>query len=342
LAHQTPTIVENDQSPFSQYYPSLIYYWLFLYYSITIVKGMIRVNVLISGGTGFIGQAVVKSFLQRGNHVFVLTRKLNGKQNQSNLTYVKWFDDKCRPWETLAPIDVAVNLAGDPINKGRWTKRKKERILSSRIEATRQMIEILKRSISTPKVFISASAIGYYGLSDELRFDEDSPPIINSFLAQVCNIWEEEAKKAEELGVRTVIARIGLVLGSGGGVLSRMSLPYRLYIGGPVASGKQWISWIHINDLIALIHFIIDRDEIRGPINFTSPNPITMNDFGKAVGHALQRPHWFPVPSLILKAVFGEMSEILIEGQYVKPKKAIEYGYQFSYPDIDSALKDIL
>lgn len=298
-------------------------------------------NVLISGGTGFIGQAVVKSFLQRGHHVFVLTRNVDGKQNQENLTYVKWFDDNSRPWEALTTIDVAINLAGDPINKGRWTKRKKERILSSRIDATRQMIEILRRTNSSPKVFISASAIGYYGYSDELRFDEDSPPINNSFPAQVCDIWEKEAKKAE-LGVRTVIARIGLVLGSGGGVLSRMSLPYRLYIGGPVASGKQWISWIHIHDLTELIHFIIDRDDIRGPMNFTAPNPITMNDFGKAVGHALQRPHWFPVPSQILKAVFGEMSEILIEGQYVKPKKAIVYGYQFAYPDIDAALIDIL
>lgn len=300
-------------------------------------------NILIAGGTGFIGKYLIESFLHDDHEVFALTRSPSHQANHPHLHYITWLQQNKTEIDLseLPKIDCIINLAGDPINKGRWTKKKKERILTSRRTTTKELINMIKKLKTKPKLFINASAIGVYGYSTEKQFTEESKPLGNSFPAKVCKQWEQDASQAKEEGIRTVIARIGIVLGKDGGALPRMALPYKFFIGGKVASGHQWISWIHIKDVVKLFHFIILNEEISGPINFTAPNPVKMNTLGKEIGQVLKKPHWIPVPSFALKMIFGEMSEFLIEGQYVIPKKALDYHYKFQYETVDKALKEI-
>lgn len=298
-------------------------------------------NVLISGGTGFIGQAIVKHMVDLGHTVIVLTRQ-SGKQDAANIKYAQWLNGNENPLKNFSNIDVVINLAGDPLNRGRWTTKKKERILTSRIDTTDALLENIQQLPSKPKLLINASAIGIYGYSENEIFTEESPSTDDNFPAHVCLEWEKKALEATKLGVRVVIARFGIVLGQDGGALKQMSLPYRFFIGGPVASGKQWVSWIHKDDVVGLIDHIISDSTLEGVMNFTSPQPVKMDEFGEALGQTMHRPHWLPVPSFLLKVVFGEMSEMLTYGQHVIPLKALNSDYHFKYPDITSALRDLL
>jgi uncharacterized protein len=298
-------------------------------------------NILIAGGTGFIGSHIVETMKQRGNYIYILTRSSNITDESPHVNYITWLNGNENNIDTMPTIDVVINLAGDPINQGRWTKKKKQRILDSRKITTETIINIIKELPKKPKVYINASAIGVYGYSTTEVFTEKSESLGNSFPAKVCKLWEKDALKAEMFGVRTVIARIGIVLGKDGGALPRMAMPYHFFVGGKVASGKQWISWIHIDDLVELIQFVINNDEITGPVNLTAPNPVQMNDLGHQIGNALHRPHWIPVPSFALKAIFGEMSEFLIEGQQVLPEKALDNGFTFTYKSVGEALEQI-
>ncbi|QHS22324.1 TIGR01777 family protein [Virgibacillus sp. MSP4-1] len=298
-------------------------------------------NVLIAGGTGFIGRHLVQSMVQKQNHVYVLTRSHQNPNHSPYLHYITWFTHDEQIFEALPPIDAVINLAGEPINKGRWTRKKKTKIRDSRKQSTQKLLQFMQSSAIKPKVFINASAIGIYGNSNDQEFTERSAPQKNSFPARVCTMWEQEAIQAEQIGIRTVMARIGIVLGKDGGALPRMIMPYKLFAGGRVASGKQWLSWIHIYDLTQLFDYIIHQEAIEGPINMTAPNPVQMDTMGKKIGENLRRPHWFPVPSWILKIIFGEMNEILTEGQKVIPDKALKHGFEFHYSECGQALRQI-
>ncbi|MED3321949.1 TIGR01777 family oxidoreductase [Bacillus thuringiensis] len=296
-------------------------------------------KIAISGGTGFIGKYLSTFFVQKGYTVYILTRKKTTKTSAPNLQYVQWTPDlQTFP---LSSIDVVINLAGESINS-RWTKKQKKAILNSRIQTTKGIIKQLQALHTKPHTFINASAIGYYGTSEIESFTEQQETPGNDFLAETVFLWEQEAAKAFSLGIRTIYTRFGVVLGADGGALPKMLLPYQFYIGGTIGSGKQWLSWIHIDDVVRMMDFIIHKKEIDGPLNMTAPTPIRMKEFGKTIAAATRKPRWLPVPSFMLHALLGEMSILVLEGQHVLPSKAIKHGYQYTFPAIDHALQNIL
>ncbi|MFC7393951.1 TIGR01777 family oxidoreductase [Scopulibacillus cellulosilyticus] len=299
-------------------------------------------NLLISGGTGFIGRALTKHFSSLKHHVYILTRKRITEEYSQYVHYVQWLIRKSANQYPLPPIDVAINLAGASIYNSRWTESKKKSILQSRLNATKSLINLLSQMPIKPHLLISASTVGYYGTSKTQSFTETSSYEGSDFLADVSYRWETEALRAEELGIRTVLARFGLVLAQSDGLLPKMILPYKYFIGGTIASGKQWVSWIHIEDLVRLIDFTIQHPFINGPVNFTSPYPVTMKEFGQTIGKVTKRPHWFLFPSFILKLFLGEVSEFITKGQKVIPKKAVTASFNFKYPSLESALKNLL
>ena len=296
-------------------------------------------KIAISGGTGFIGKYLSTFFIQKGYTVYILTRKNKIETSNPNLQYVQWTPDL--PTFPLSSIDIVINLAGESINS-RWTKKQKEAILNSRIQATRGLIKQLQTLSTKPHTFINASAIGYYGTSETESFTEQQETPGNDFLAETVFLWEQEACKARSLEIRTIYARFGVILGADGGALPKMLLPYQFYIGGTIGSGNQWLSWIHIDDVVRMIDFIIHKEEIDGPLNITAPLPIKMKEFGETIATIMGKPHWLPVPSFMLHALLGEMSILVLEGQHVLPIKAIEHGYQYTFPTVNHALQNIL
>ncbi|WP_439020685.1 TIGR01777 family oxidoreductase [Bacillus thuringiensis] len=296
-------------------------------------------KIAISGGTGFIGKYLSTFFIQKGYTVYILTRKKTTETSSPNLQYVQWTPDSHT--FPLSSIDVVINLAGESINS-RWTKKQKEAILNSRVQTTKGLIKQLQTLTTKPHTFINASAIGYYGTSETETFTEQYEAPGNDFLANTVYLWEQEASKARSLGMRTIYTRLGVVLGADGGALPKMLIPYQFYIGGTIGSGNQWLSWIHIDDVVRMIDFIIHKEEIEGPFNITAPLPIRMKEFGETIATAIGKPHWLPVPSFILQTLLGEMSILVLEGQHVLPIKAIEHGYQYTFPTVNHALQNIL
>ncbi len=303
------------------------------------IKGVDFMKIAISGGTGFVGKHLAQHFLSKGYSVYILTRSKR-TSSEKNLHYVQWLSESSNPASALEGVDVVINLAGKTINT-RWTEKAKKEIVDSRVESTKAIYSIINSLKQRPSVFINASAIGIYGTSVEQTFTETSTTKGTDFLAKTVEVWEKEANKMNELGVRTVLTRFGIVLGEEG-ALPKMVLPYKIFAGGPLGSGGQWVSWIHIGDLVHLIHHIIHTPKITGPVNAVAPNPVQMNQLGKTIAKKLQRPHWLPAPSFALKAVLGEMSLLLLKGQRVLPEKALTSHYQFIYPSLDKALSDIL
>lgn len=298
-------------------------------------------NIVIAGGTGLIGSHLVELLLKDDHHIYILTRNANNKKKTAKITYVNWLNEGDKPEEKLQNIDVVVNLAGQSINN-RWTKAEKKRILSSRISATKNCLTLIESLSKKPNVFLNASAVGFYGTSQTNTFTEADKKAGTDFLASVVEQWEAEATKAEKLGIRTVLLRLGVVLAKEGGALNKMLLPYKFFGGGTVGSGQQWLSWVHIDDVVKIIQFAIKNEQIIGPINITAPNPEQMKNFGKILATVLNKPHWLPAPSLALKLLLGEMSMLVLKGQKAIPKKAEESGYQFQYPELDGALKNLL
>ncbi|EWG13230.1 TIGR01777 family oxidoreductase [Cytobacillus firmus] len=298
-------------------------------------------RIAIAGGTGFVGSALVKKLLEKKHELFILTRNTADKRPSKNLNYVQWLNDDNSPEDALEGIDVFINLAGESINSGRWTDERKKRILNSRITATMEVLRIISRLEEKPYTLINASAVGYYGTSRNETFTEATRKSGTDFLAETVRRWEEEASKAEEFEVRTVFCRFGIILEKNDGALPRMALPYKLFAGGPVGTGDQWVSWIHLDDVVNGILFCIEHEQLQGPVNFTSPNPLTMKQFGKTLGEVLNRPHWMPAPGFALKIALGEMSTLVLEGQKVLPAKLQAFGYDFLYPDLRSALRNI-
>lgn len=300
---------------------------------------VITMHIVIAGGSGFVGKALQELLLNTDYEVTILTRSPNKIKQTDRLRTVQWLVDQSEPEKQLGKVDAIVNLAGESINGLRWTKSKKERILKSRIIVTKEINRIISRLEKKPKVLVNASAVGYYGMSEEKTFTEADGSPGTDFLAAVVNKWEKEARKAEQYGVRTVIARFGIVLGQDG-ALPLMAFPYKIGVGGTIGSGEQWVSWVHVADVAGMIQFAIEHQEISGPLNVTAPKPLKMKEFGKTIGIVLHRPHWLPVPSWLLKGLLGEMSEMLINGQQVLPKKAHTHGYVFKYPNLNQALND--
>ncbi|TYR75832.1 TIGR01777 family protein [Rossellomorea vietnamensis] len=298
-------------------------------------------KAVISGGTGFVGSALTEELLNNGYEVSILTRNPDKHESRKNVSYVKWLSEGSRPEEEIYEVDIFINLAGESINSGRWTEERKKRILKSRIDATREMVRILENLKDKPSVFINASAIGFYEASDSKTHTEQSLDTSSNFLAETVKKWESEASKAKDSGVRTAYTRFGIILGKDEGALPKMALPYKLFAGGTVGSGKQWMSWIHIGDIAKAIRFVIENKAIEGPVNLTSPTPVTMKELGKTLGDVLNRPHWIPAPGFAIKAALGEMSTLILEGQKVIPEVLHENGYTFQYPHLKEALQEI-
>ncbi|MCD7036375.1 TIGR01777 family oxidoreductase [Metabacillus sp. GX 13764] len=296
-------------------------------------------KVAIAGGSGFIGKQLSQLLENEGHHVFILTR--SSRQGNGNITYVQWMKQGSHPELALEGIDAFVNLAGKSINS-RWTEENKQKILESRIQATSEAYRILEALRDKPSVVVNASAVGIYGTSEESTFTEESPPRSSDLLAKTASIWEEEAAKIEaELGIRTVFARFGIILGEEG-ALPLMALPYKLFAGGKIGSGTQWISWVHINDAARLLLYCIRNESIRGPINITAPNPVQNDTFGRTIANVLHKPHWLRAPAFAIKSALGDMSMMVLEGQRAIPKKALEQQFHYSFPALEEALQDIL
>lgn len=298
-------------------------------------------KIAITGGTGFVGRHLTNLLIENGHEVFILTRNIAGKNNNDSAVYVEWLHDNANPEAALEGIDAFINLAGESINSGRWTAARKARILDSRITATKEMMRIIMQLQKKPEIVINASAVGYYGISDSLTFTEASTASGNDFLAHTVQKWEETASEAEAFGIRTAYCRFGIILDSKEGALPKMVLPYKLFAGGTIGSGLQWLSWIHIHDVSRAILYILENKEISGPVNFTAPNPATMKEFGQTLAKCLGKPHWLPAPSFAIRLALGEMSILITEGQKVLPAKLLDHGYSFQFEQLQPALADI-
>jgi uncharacterized protein len=301
-------------------------------------------KIAIAGGTGFVGNALTKVLLNNNsnNQLYILTRNPGRQKPTSNIQYVEWMNAGSRPEWILDGIDVFINLAGESLNSGRWTTERKQRIVNSRIESANEMVRIISCLKKSPSTVLAASAIGFYGMSDEQTFIESSPSVGDDFLAVTVKQWEQETKKVEPLTSRLVLARFGVILGKDNGALPKMVLPYKLYSGGTIGNGCQWLSWIHIKDVANAIKFCIENNEIQGAVNFTAPAPERMKKFGKTIGSVLNRPHWLPVPSFVLRLLLAEMSVLVLEGQFVLPGKLSEFSFDFEFPELTAALRDLL
>ncbi|MFH7030754.1 MAG: TIGR01777 family oxidoreductase [Heteroscytonema crispum UTEX LB 1556] len=304
-------------------------------------------KIAITGATGFVGSRLVQQLHGEGNRVLVLTRntafaqKVFPSKAFGNLEIVAYTPTVSGSWQdTLATCDAVVNLAGEPIGEGRWTSERKQEILNSRQLSTQKIVEAIAQANPKPSVLVNASAIGYYGTSETATFDETSSSG-NDFLAQVCQAWEAEAQKVKDAGVRLVILRFGIVLGTGG-ALGKMITPFKLFAGGPIGSGRQWFSWIHLDDLVNLILQALSKPEISGVYNATAPNPVRMAELSQTMGQVMNRPSWLPVPSFAIEALLGDGAMVVLEGQKVLPKRTVEEGFEYQYANLQPALKDIL
>jgi hypothetical protein len=238
----------------------------------------------------------------------------------------------------LDGADGVINLAGEPIAQKKWTYTQRRRIERSRIDATHSLVQACAKAKPRPKFLINASAVGYYGARGDEIITEEAPPG-DDFLSVLCQNWEAEAKKAEELGLRVVRLRTGVVLGSGGGALAKMAEPFRFFVGGPLGSGQQWISWIQLEDLVRLIFEAVNNPLAQGPLNATAPHPVRNKEFTHTLGKVMHRPSWIPVPGFALKLALGDMADMLLTGQRVVPAAAEKLGFQFRYPDLQQALE---
>ena len=300
-------------------------------------------TIVVTGGTGFIGNALCRSLVGEGHRVSILTRRPEqlSTERDSPISRVHWNGRDTGPWESvLTDSDAIINLAGAPIADARWTDARKQLITESRVVTTRLLVRAMSQRCSKPVIFISASGIGYYGATDDRRLDEGAARG-QGFLADLCLAWETEALRAADLGARVVLLRTGMVLEQDGGALPKMLLPFRFFAGGPIMPGSQWVSWIHRNDHIGLIQWALTTPTVSGPINAVAPEPVTMNRFCEVLGRVLQRPSWLPVPSFALKLLLGELGTLMTTGQRVIPTKAITAGYRFLYPTLEPALRAV-
>ncbi|AYB45378.1 TIGR01777 family oxidoreductase [Paenibacillus lautus] len=297
-------------------------------------------RIAICGGTGFIGQALCKRWLRDGHDIIIVTRskpEIPAVKQYGSLSYLTWDEMKSHP-ERFERLDALVNLAGSSLSQ-RWTQAGKKRILQSRQRTVSAVSDLMQRLEHKPPVILQASAMAIYGTSEFETFDEDSPATITDFPSEVVQQWEQAA---DSIPVdRLIKLRISVVLGNQGGALPKMLLPYKLGVGGNIGSGKQWLSWIHIDDIVELIDYCIRHEDISGAVNAASPHAVTNEEFGRSVSKVYHRPHWLPLPAFMLQAILGEMSLILLKGQRILPAKAQRHGFKFRYPEVTAALQQI-
>ena len=297
-------------------------------------------NITITGATGFIGRRLIERLSAAPHQIHALTRRTSARFGDTAVWISKW-DPAAEepPADSIANADAIVHLAGEPVAQ-RWTREAKAKIRDSRVQSTRRLVDALSKQPRRPQALICGSAVGIYGSRGDEILTEASPPGAG-YLAQVCSEWEEEAVRAELLGVRVVRLRTGVALGKGGGALEKMLPPFKAFVGGRIGSGKQWMPWIHLDDLVGIICYALDNP-LSGACNGTAPNPVTNSEFTGELARALGRPAIFPVPAIALKAIFGEMSEVLLASQRVLPKAAEAAGYRFQYPELGPALRAIV
>lgn len=301
-------------------------------------------RIVVTGGTGFIGWPLCLSLCQEGHKVTLLTRRPAEAQRLFGLavTVVEWGGQEAGSWEqALDGADAIINLAGAPIADARWTTARKRLLTESRVRTTCLLVDAMARCSSRPRTLISASGVGYYGASDDRVLDEGSVRG-QGFLADLCLEWEAAALRAAGFGTRVVLLRTGMVLEQDGGALPKMLVPFRLFAGGPILPGTQWISWIHRRDHIGLIQWALRASTLSGPLNAVALWPVTMNEFSETLGKVLHRPSWLPVPGLALNVALGELGTLMTTGQRVSPAKALSGGYNFQYPALEPALRAIL
>ncbi len=300
-------------------------------------------RILITGATGLIGTKLVAELTRRGHEVAVTSRspdRAKGKF-EKNVEIFGWKPlVEALPGEALDGIDAVVNLMGEPIDQ-RWTKKAKREIYESRVTGTRKLVEAIGEHESSPSVLISASAVGFYGPRGDEEADEYTEPG-DGFLADLTSRWEQEAFRAGNLNIRVVAVRTGVVLSPDGGALARMITPFKLGLGGPISSGRHYMPWIHIDDLISIFVEALKDDRYQGPVNATAPNPVTNREFSKKLGQALGRPALLRMPTLLLRIIYGEMSQIITTGARAVPKFASMLGFNFSWPDLGQALSDLV
>jgi len=304
-------------------------------------------KIAISGATGFVGSRLVAKLHAEGHRILVLTRnttfaqKVFPPQAFPNLEIIAYTPIVSGAWQdTIAGCDGVVNLAGEPIAEGRWTPERKQEILNTRKLGTQKIVEAIAKSQPQPSVLVNTSAIGYYGTSETASFDEDSANG-KDFLAQVCQEWEAEARKLKDTNVRLVILRFGIILGNGG-ALGKMITPFKLFAGGPIGTGQQWFSWMHLDDIVSLIIQALTKSTMEGVYNGTAPQPVSMNDLSTTMGKVMNRPSWLPVPGFAIEAILGDGAKVVLEGQQVLPKRTLESGFEYQYPNLQSALTQIL
>jgi uncharacterized protein (TIGR01777 family) len=298
-------------------------------------------RVTVTGATGRVGGALVGALLARGDEVTVLSRSPEKARRALGVDAVAWSPlEEAAPRAGLDGRDAVVHLAGEDVAQ-RWTEDAKRRILESRENGTRNLVAGLREAAPRPGVLVSASAVGWYGPRGDERLTEDEPAG-SDFLAEVVTAWEREADRATDVGLRVVEVRTGVVLDKDGGALSKMLPFFKLGIGGPVAGGKQYLPWIHLDDIVGIYLAALDGHDWSGPVNATAPEPATNKDFSHALGRAIHRPAFAPVPGLAVKALYGDMAEMVTAGQRAVPQRALELGYRFRHPDLDEALRSAL
>ncbi len=299
-------------------------------------------KVIVTGATGFIGKRIIKELISRGDEVTIFTRSVeNAKQKiTSAYDYVEWNPDLNDWYHKLEDKNAVIHLAGENVMAKRWNVEHKKNILSSRVEGTRSLVNAIGHLKNKPEVFITASAVGYYGNSEK-SVNENSEPG-KDFLAEVVNAWEKEASKVELCGVRRVSIRTGIVLDANEGALVPMINQFKFFVGGSIGSGEQWFPWIHIEDVVGIFLFAMDNQNVSGALNASSPNPLCMNEFCKTLGEIMHRPSIFKVPAFIIKILFGEAADVLLNGAQVIPERTIKAGYKFKFETAEEALKNLL
>ena len=306
-------------------------------------EGAVIMNIVVAGGTGFIGQYLTQVLVEEGHRVTVLSRcpEKASLPLSSNFCALKWNGRTVEDWaKRCEGTDAVINLTGAPIADSRWTRKRKHVLIESRVESTRTLLQAIQSWNPKPHTFLSASGIGFYGDRQAEVVDESSTTG-HGFLPQLCQAWEGAAHQGEAMGLRVIVMRIGMVLESDGGALSKMTIPFRFFLGGPILPGTQFVSWIHREDLVRLILFALTHSAIRGPVNAVAPESVTMQDFCAALGKAIKRPSWCPVPRFALNIALGELSTLLTTGQRVYPRKALLEGFAFAYPTLQRAFQAI-
>jgi uncharacterized protein (TIGR01777 family) len=300
-------------------------------------------RIVITGGTGLIGSAVAREMGSAGHEVVVLTRDpAKTGPLPPNTRAVQWDGRTAGDWAKLLDGDtVIVHLAGDSVAAGRWTEEKKRRIRDSRVESGRAVLEAVRQAKAKPRALLQGSAVGYYGDAGDEVVSELHPPG-DDFLARVCVEWEASTAEVATMGVRRPVLRTGIVLSDQGGALPRMALPFRMLAGGPLGNGRQWLAWIHEVDEVGAIRFLIEREEADGPFNLTAPGPVTNRELSRALGQVLHRPSFAPAPGFALRLLLGEMADVLLHGQRAVPRRLLDLGYVFRYPEALGALRSLL